>query len=356
MVSSAAVTTSNKYLQLAIAVILIGLSAKNLSNRSSLGSTADALSAFNVANNGTSLDLDNSWKINAAAVSAATFSFISSLFNYIFPSVIFKYFMPKTDLMDFNIGYTTKKYIEIPFETLSHSFFSVSKAHTSYVSSLLSSETISHAFWFVNMIVQVSDFASYKCGSVDSLLDTYNVTGISGTDITKKFFNIFDNSSSTTSIYNDLYQSLLNSNLTQISNLTDVSIGNLNGTQLQTNLLLALSQDCQIKKSSMAMTIIYWVSHVLSSGMLVSEMTSFYNKFLSIKISAENLSHKNETTTRQAEEQDAEEEATEEGEDNSVDENEKETNDSFRQKVYLVFDHHWGLFNVIMKKKPTAEA
>lgn len=338
MVSLASGTTLSKGLQLVLSVIVMGLGSKLLSSRSSLSSASDALSEYNLSNNGTAFDLTNSWKIEAAAVSSSAFTLVSSAFNYFYPTTALKLFKSSSSSISSDESVSQYNFISLSAHDFANSSpFSVSTIHTSYLASLVSSEALSNAFWFVNMIVQIADFAGNDCSSISDLLDTYNLTGISTSQSLSNYFNYFDNSSSTSTVYEEIAEAL---SLFNITDLGDFQISNLNGSVLQSELLLSLSHDCQIKKSSMALSILVWVTHIFSSGLLTSEIVSFLNKFFSIKLRASKLvesEHKGNEIEN--------EENKENGDENAENSNILE-NESGSHKIFLTFNHRWGLFDI----------
>lgn len=358
-ISTATTTTTSKSLQIVLSIILIGLTSKILSDRSSLSSAADLLSDYNSSTNGTSLSLSNSWKIEASSLSSSTFTLASTVFNYFYPTTATSLFKSLKTTCDSTIS--DYNFITLSVEDVANSSpLSISSFHTAYLTSLVSSETISNSFWFVNMIIQISDFASTDCYSIENLLDNYNLTGISTTESLLNYFNLFSNENDTVSnIYEEFYSALNNLNLTNIENL---SLTSLNGSTLQSNLLLSLNQDCQIKKSSMALTILIWVSHLFSSGILTFEMVSFFNKFSQTKIEALKII---QLKKKDEEEKEKEKENENEEDENQIkNSNEHEfTEDDEKDKkslgnknnseILLTFTHRWGLYDISFKDNST---
>lgn len=335
MVSVASSTALSKSLQLVLSVIVLGLSSSLLSNRSSLSSASEALSDYNLSNNGTGFNLTNSWKTEAAAVSSSAFTLFSSGFNYFYPTTALTIFRGSGSFISSDSAVSPYNFVSVPADEFANSSpLSVSAVHTSYLTSLVGSETLSNAFWFVNMIVQIADFASDDCSSVSDLLDNYNLTGVSNSQSLSNYFNYFDNSSTST-VYDEIHETLA---LFNITDLGDFQITDLNGTSLQSDLLLSLNHDCQVKKASMALSILVWITHILSSGLLTSELVSFWNKFSSIKSKALKLK---ESEINKASENENEEDGEEETEE--ADNTEKNTSS---HNVLLTFDHRWGVFDI----------
>lgn len=330
-VTTASASVFSKYLQLTLAVVITGLSAKILSSRGNMSSTADVLSTFNTSNNGTSLDFDNSWKVSVATLSSSLFTLSSSAVNYFFPTVTLKYFNHDPTSVTLLSQFETYKYVRIPIEKFSaQTPLSVSAFHTSYLTSLVSSESVSNIFWIVNMIVSIGDYASYDCSSVDSLLNEYNVTGTSTTSSLINFFNIFDNSTSYQNVYSELYNTLLGSNLTDT---TQISISNITSSSLQSNLLLAMSQDCQLKKTSMALTIIIWLTHIISTGVLSLEILNFINQYSTIRVKVQQEKSNVDENLENIEEVD-------------------KASPNMFNSVFLVYTHRWGIFKILMNSTP----
>ena len=415
---SAFTATTNKYFQVALAVVLLGLTSKTLSKRNFLNSLINDISTHNIANNGTGLAMDNSWRITAASLSASLFTFSSSCLNWALPSIKAALSKTSSQALAFANTSPTHKYLEIPLEFfLTCSIFSVSTFHTTYMTSLLGSESLSNVFWFVNLIVQVSDFVSGSCSSMSDLLNSYNVTGISDKtafenyfgvpNITSQIFtlgldvidgvisnytepsaNVSDFVSGSCSSMSDLLNSY---NVTGISDKTafenyfgvpnitsqiftlglDVIDGvisnytepsaNVTAMQLQTTLLLNLCVDCQIKKASTWLTVILWVSHALSTGLLTNEVASFYQKFVSLRALATDMAEIKNAVVEKASIDLRQHESAPEHVNNdarSVEFNDindtvgtvdKDTTNNTLARVFLVFDHRWGLFDIEMK-------
>ncbi|GAV30392.1 hypothetical protein PMKS-003903 [Pichia membranifaciens] len=337
MVSVATSTAITKSLQLVLSVLVLGLSSKLLSNRSSLSSASAALSDHNLSKNGIGFNLTNPWEIEAAAVSSSAFTLVSSGFNYFYPTTAMTLLKGSASSISSDSSVSPHNFVSLTADEFANSSpLSVSAVHTSYLTSLVSSETLSNAFWFVNMIVQIADFASDDCSSVSDILDNYNLTGVSNSQSLYNYFNYFDNSSTST-VYNEIYEALA---LFNITNLGDIQITDLNGTTLQSDLLLSLSHDCQVKKASMALSILVWVTHILSSGLLTSELVSFWNKFSNAKTKALKLKDSELSKTNENKNEEGGEEETEEAD--------KLENKASSHNVFLTFDHGWGLFNIIL--------
>lgn len=351
---SAFTATTNKYFQVALAVVLLGLTSKTLSKRNFLNSLINDISTHNIANNGTGLAMDNSWRITAASLSASLFTFSSSCLNWALPSIKAALSKTSSQALEFANTSPTHKYLEIPLESfLTSSIFSVSTFHTTYMTSLLGSESLSNVFWFVNLIVQVSDFASGSCSSMSDLLNSYNVTGISDTTAFQNYFGVPNITSQISTLGLDVIDGV-------ISNYTEPS-ANVTAMQLQTTLLLNLCVDCQIKKASTGLTVILWVSHALSTGLLTNEVASFFQKFVSLRALATDMAEIKNAVVEKASIDLRQHGSAPEHVNNdarSVEFNDindtvgtvdKDTTNNTLARVFLVFDHRWGLFDIEMK-------
>lgn len=342
MVSLSSLVSSSRSLQIVLSVILIGLTSKLLSNRCSLASASELLSEYNSATNGTNLELSNSWKTEAATLSSALITFISCVINYYYPTTAL-YFLKNSAQISADSTISDYNFITLSAEEFSkRGPLSVSALHTSILTTLTSSESVSNAFWFVNMIIQISDFASSDCDSISGLLDTYNLTGSSTTSSLSNYFNFNLGNSNTSNIYDEFYSALSSLNLT---NLDDLSLTNLNTTILESELLLSLSSDCSVKKSTMALTILIWITHIISSGLLTSEIVSFCNKFSTTKSKV----IKKLEQVKQDEENKAEEEENGDEDLNTAVVGDKTVNSDANHNVLLTFSHRWGLFDIKFK-------
>lgn len=366
MITVSSTTTFGKVLQVILSVVLVGLTSKMLSNRSSISSVSDLLSDFNTSVNGTSLDLDNTWQIQAASLSSSLFTFVSTIFNYFYPTSVLSLFKNNSHIGT-NTAVSAHNYIKVSTDDFTNSNpFTISAIFTSYLTSLTSSETISNVFWFVNMIIQIVDNAANECDSVSDLLDVYNLTGTSTTESLLNYFNIFDNSSSgstTSEIYQSLYDTLTSLNITGIEN---IGITDLNGTDIQSELLLSLSGDCQMKKTSMALTIIMWITHIISSGVLTSEIFSFINKFQTTKTQALQITEQQKLKTTAAvitktegndDATGSAEAETEQPQASTPTSTDSTETPSAQPEIVLTFTHRWGLFDIFLTNadsSPTA--
>lgn len=90
----------------------------------------------------------------------------------------------------------------------------------------------------------------------------------------------------------------------------------------------------------MALSILVWVTHILSSGLLTSELVSFWNKFSNAKTKALKLKDSELSKTNENKNEEGGEEETEEAD--------KLENKASSHNVFLTFDHGWGLFNIIL--------
>ncbi|TID14979.1 hypothetical protein CANINC_004650 [Pichia inconspicua] len=345
MISIKTSTYTTHILQLVLAVIILGLSICTLLESKSLSSVSKAFSDFIIRSHGTELLLSDNRKVIASSIASSLFTLVTTIVNYFFPTVAIKYFHPHKALLFEYQQQKTINYLEIPnTRFVKASIFGLSKTITSYIISLFGSESISDIFWFVNTIISVGNFATTDCKSVPSLLETYNVTGVSTTTALMNFFNIFDNSSHTSDIFEEIYSTLSKTNIT-LDNFEGITLSDLNGTRLQSDLILKMSSDCNIKKASMAMTIIIWIVHFLSSILVATEVFQFYTKMRSLKIQLS----KEETTTETINDS-----ALQHNLDSIAEDNNEETPES-EAKIFLVFDRRWGLFNPILKRVSESE-
>lgn len=347
MITIKPLTYSTHILQLVLAVIILGLSIRTLLNSKSLNSVSKAFSNFIKNNHGTELSLSNNWKVNASSIASSAFTLLSSIINYFFPTVAINYFYPHNAITFEAYNQKTTKYLEVPTENFAKtSIFGLSKVATSYITSLLGSEGISNIFWFVNTIISVSNFAKTDCNSVSSLLKAYNVTGVSTTTSLINFFNIFDNSSTTTDMFEDIYTALSNANIT-FDDSAGITFSNLNGSNLQSNLLMKMSSDCNIKKASMSITIIMWILHIFSSGLVATELVQLYTKIRNLQVQVEKETNSDDISEDNS--------ALDTQNKHTAEEINKE-NSGLDSKIFLVFKHRWGLFNPVLsrvsEKKP----
>ncbi|KAG7847003.1 hypothetical protein KL941_002796 [Ogataea angusta] len=300
MVSLSSSSSTARYAQLILGVILLGLSGKIINDRNSLTSLADELmelynstsseTSFSLAKrdaNGPSLYVDPSWKKSAVVLSSACTSISSNSLNYALPKIITK--------KNTNSNTQALLWKSSAFRTLSTSasdFVSktaigVSLKQAGYASSLFGSEVLSQALWVVNVIIQVSQFGSQSCSNVEGLISSYNLTSDLSDFILSNYYNE-NGSDNLTSSDSELYDQIENlfsqsnsSNpLGSLSSLLDsYNSNNLTTLEKQSALLLKLASNCQLKKSSMALSIITLATYLLTSTFLASSAVSFVNQY-----------------------------------------------------------------------------
>ncbi|KAG7695048.1 hypothetical protein KL949_002316 [Ogataea haglerorum] len=300
MVSLSSSSSAARYAQLILGVILLGLSAKIINDRGSLTSLADELmEIYNSNSSGTSsslskrdvskrsLYIDPSWKKSAVVISSACTSISSNSVNYVLP----KMFTKKST----NSNTQSLLWKSSAFRTLSTSatdFVSktalgVSLKQAGYASSLFGSEVISQALWITNVIMQISQYGSQSCSSVEGLISSYNLTSDLSELILSNYYNEDEpnNSTSTDSeLYDDIENLFFKSNSSDFSGslsslLDSYDSNNLTTLEKQSTLLLKLATNCQLKKSSMALSIIIFATYLFSSTFLASSAVSFVNQY-----------------------------------------------------------------------------
>ncbi|KAG7894508.1 hypothetical protein KL905_002635 [Ogataea polymorpha] len=300
MVSLSSSSSTARYAQLILGVILLGLSGKIINDRSSLTSLADELAeiynstsseaSFSLAKRDfsePSLYIDPSWKKSAVVISSACTSISSNSLNYALPKLFTK--------KNTNSNTQALLWKSSVFRTLSTSaseFVSktalgVSLKQAGYASSLFGSEAISQALWITSIIIQVSQYGSQSCSSVEGLISSYNLTSDLSEVILSNYYNEDESNNSTSSdnqLYDEIESLFSQSNSSNLSGslsslLDSYNSNNLTTLEKQSALLLQLASNCQLKKSSMALSIITFATYLFSSTFLASSAVSFVNQY-----------------------------------------------------------------------------
>ncbi|KAK6204564.1 uncharacterized protein RJT21DRAFT_4003 [Scheffersomyces amazonensis] len=149
-----------------------------------------------------------------------------------------------------------------PSTTISSSnFLGLSKSQLAYLSTITSSEIGSIGIWFTSTIYQASMYGNWKCDDITSLLLNYNLT----------------DSSFPNSILSNYFGFIPTYSGLQVSNsMNSITTDNLTTIIAQTNLLLKLSNDCQMRKATLSISTIGLLTYVISSGFMVTAAYTFY--------------------------------------------------------------------------------
>jgi hypothetical protein len=137
------------------------------------------------------------------------------------------------------------------------------------------------ALWFSSFTYQTAEYGSWSCGSVENLLTQYNVTDdITTVELSEflgyNFTAMADDSSHTTN--NTDINKIIGSLFNITSNNKGLVFSNWNETseRYRQELLIDLSQDCQLKKASIGISSLGAILFFFSSGAVVISAVQMY--------------------------------------------------------------------------------
>ncbi|CCH41475.1 hypothetical protein BN7_1016 [Wickerhamomyces ciferrii] len=252
MVSVNNLTGSTRILQLIFAAVHLALNGKLTQNSNGISGIVDN---FN--------DLSNSTFSLEGAKTSHGLSLASSGFT-----------LTSQPLLSLVRHFTTN--VEHGVEDLQASRYGIGARQTSYLAGVSGSELSSVGLWFATFIYQTAKYGSWDCSDPSSLINQYELASntTDADEALKNFLGVEDPSKlvgdAGDSLDNATSSSEVNGLLEQIWNLTStpVSLSKLNSTgQLtQNQLLVRLSQDCYIKKTSIGFSFITFIFFLVSSG------------------------------------------------------------------------------------------
>ncbi|CDK27362.1 unnamed protein product [Kuraishia capsulata CBS 1993] len=260
----------------------MGLSAKLLTNKSGVSSQVDALNSYTSSSNLVERDsydynteplyVSTDWKPSALTLSASSLTVTSLPANH----VALQLFTRKS---------SSGRVSSVARTNFGGWNYGLSSTETSYLTSLASSELGSHGLWFASALYQLVKYGSWNCQGVESLLSQYNLTGDASEEVLDGFFGDLDLQYNTTGSFDDLN---VTSILQTLGSQSDIS-------ELESKLLISLSSDCTIKKSSVGLNVIGWLVYLYTSGKLVSSAIALFSQLKSAREKAESKDEQEES-------------------------------------------------------------
>lgn len=123
-----------------------------------------------------------------------------------------------------------------------------------YMTSVVTGEIAEHAMWYSSMVVSMIKNGDISCGDTASLLQNYNLTNIQELQVSSFF----------------------DGNLSQLANYNADDSQNATVALKQSELILGLSQHCQINKASIGLSAVNFFIYVITSGVTASSFFAFY--------------------------------------------------------------------------------
>ncbi|ODV87304.1 hypothetical protein CANARDRAFT_26712 [[Candida] arabinofermentans NRRL YB-2248] len=348
MVSLSSSSKAGKYAQIALSTCLLGLSAKLITERGSLSSKVSELAEYYESSSldssstellmkrddssiATILNLDSSWKNSAVSIAASCVSLFGNSANYALPMLFTE--SATTELPGiFLSNPVNTRYLSAKASSLRQtSLATISKSQLTYFASLIASDGTSNIMWFVNMILFTSNYASTSCSDVENLLTSFNLTGDLSSYALSNFFNIDSSDYNDTSSTEYIIESLLSDNGSFTSSdlttlLDSISSSNVTVSEFQSELLIALGNNCQLKKASVGLIVVIWLTYLVTTGVLTASGLSFYSSYKKLQTSG--ISHESSA-----------------GETSSGDpaehENEADSDNSVEPLVYFIYKKDW---------------
>lgn len=262
MISLNSSTGFVRVLQVLLSIISIGINSKSILTNESISAITDSITSSNSINSTDTLSFNSSSTPELISLVSSSLTTVShTYYSGIAPNLL-------------SIGqsglFSSPKLITGFASSLS------SIGQLTYTTGLSSSELSQLALWFTSFSYQLSEYGSWDCSSSIDLYDQYNITNSidliqlndwNGVNYTDYLINTNDS----------------NQLLNQLRNLTyynyNISLINYNQTNeiLNNDLLLSLSNDCNLKKASIAINLLGLLSFFISSGSVLTSAINLFN-------------------------------------------------------------------------------
>lgn len=242
----------SRTLQFVLALVLLVISAILLKNNKSLEDTIEDLEVIYKALNSTGiLDLQKDVNFTLSSKNAGSIlGLVASAMTV----------TSHTGLISLN---TIQRYQKGgPSFTLRDSKSIIGKlglSQTGYLTSLSGTEVGSLGVWFSTFIVQTAENGNWNCDDIESLLYQYDINGNSVLDYMLENF----------------YLQLDSSNSKQLP----ANWSSVEAFQKQSQMLLKLSNNCKIKKASIAISCLGLISYVLTGSLVGFSAMKLFSSF-----------------------------------------------------------------------------